>query len=300
MFRTNLINKIPKVKGDLITNAILAKSSWFRVGGPAEVLFVPRDEVDLVKFIKELDPEIPLLVLGATSNVLIRDGGIKGVVIKLGANFNQITITKNNIKAGGAAMDMKIASFAAKKGIGGMEFLSGIPGSIGGSVKMNAGAYGSDISDILYRIKLLERNGKILEVGVSDLRMRYRNSSIPKYSIIVEVELKGHKENQKVIFNKIKEINITRSSTQPIKNLTGGSTFKNPPGFKAWQLIDQAGCRGLSVGGAKISETHPNFIINEGKAMSSDIENLGIEVQNRVMDHSGIKLKWEILRLGSK
>jgi len=300
MFRTNLINKVPKVKGDLITNAMLAKSSWFRVGGPAEVLFIPRDETDLVKFIKELDPKIPLLVLGATSNVLIRDKGIKGVVIKLGANFNQISITQNYIKAGGAAMDMKIASFAAKKGIGGMEFLSGIPGSIGGSVKMNAGAYGGDISDILNGIKLLERNGRVLEIAASDLIMKYRNSSIPKYSIIIEVKLKGHEENQEVILNKIKEINIIRSRTQPIRNMTGGSTFKNPPGFKAWELIDQAGCRGLSFGGAKISDTHPNFIINQGKAMSSDIENLGIEVQNRVMDNFGIKLKWEILRLGSK
>jgi len=152
----------------------------------------------------------------------------------------------------------------------------------------------------LFRVKLLERNGRVLEMAASDLRMGYRKSSIPKHSIIVEVELKGYEENQKIILNKIKEINITRSSTQPIRNLTGGSTFKNPPGFKAWKLIDQAGCRGLNIGGAKISETHPNFIINEGKAMSSDIENLGIQVQNRVLDYSGIKLKWEILRIGSR
>ena len=300
MTEPGLINKVPRVRGDLIPNAILSKSSWFRVGGPAELLFMPKDELDLKTFKKKLDPDIPFTVLGATSNVLIRDGGIKGVVVKLGSNFNHMNNYNDLIIVGGAVMDMKISLLAAKKGIGGMEFLSGIPGTIGGSVKMNAGAYGNDVSDILYKVKLMKNNGSILELCPAKLKMKYRNTSISKQSVVIEVELKGYQCDQKLIFEKIKEINNQRSKTQPIKNLTGGSTFRNPPGYKAWELIDKVGCRGMSIGGARISEIHPNFIISDGNATANDIENLGLEAKKRVLDNFGIKLEWEILRLGYK
>ena len=300
MTEPGLINKVPRVRGDLIPNAILSKSSWFRVGGPAELLFMPKDELDLKTFKKKLDPDIPFTVLGATSNVLIRDGGIKGVVVKLGSNFNHMNNYNDRIIVGGAVMDMKISLLAAKKGIGGMEFLSGIPGTIGGSVKMNAGAYGNNVSDILYKVKLMKNNGSILELCPAKLKMKYRNTSISKQSVVIEVELKGYQCDQKLIFEKIKEINNQRSKTQPIKNLTGGSTFRNPPGSKAWELIDKVGCRGMSIGGARISEIHPNFIISDGNATANDIENLGLEVKKRVLDNFGIKLEWEILRLGYK
>ena len=291
---------LPDVEGILTPNAALAKSSWFGVGGPAEFMFIPKDENDLKKFLKSLNPKIPIFTLGALSNVLIRDGGVAGVVIKLGSNFNDIISFNSTIKTGASAMDMNISKFAAKKGIGGMEFLSGIPGSIGGSVKMNAGAFGHEISDILKRVKFVNRSGEVEEIDGNDIRMGYRKSFFPKGSIILEVQLKGYPLPKNLILNKMKDIKDKRLNSQPVKNLTGGSTFKNPKGFKAWELIDKAGCRGLIIGGAEISQTHPNFIINKGNALSADIESLGLEVKRRVKEYCGIDLKWEIQRVGKK
>jgi UDP-N-acetylmuramate dehydrogenase len=292
---SSLIHKIPKVRGKLKENANIASSSWFKVGGPAELLFTPADELDLLNFFINLDSDIPIFVIGASSNILIRDGGIKGVVIKLGTAFNKINVIDDKLFVGAYVKNMILAKYARNNNLPGFNFLSGIPGTVGGSIKMNAGCYGREMSDIISKIKIIDRKNGFSEITIKNLNMNYRKSSLPDDSIIVSAFLKYKKKDNYKIINNIKE---QRLKTQPINELTGGSTFKNPPGYKAWKLIDESGCRGLSIGGAKISDMHTNFIINYDNATANDIETLGNKVKEKVFVNSGIKLEWEILRVG--
>ena len=288
---------MPKVRGKLSVNADIASSSWFKVGGPAEVLYEPADEIDLLGFMVNLDPEIPILVIGASSNILIRDGGIRGVVIKLGNYFKGIKLLNNQLLVGAYIHNMMLAKYANNNDLLGYDFLSGIPGTLGGSIKMNAGCYGKEMSDIVIKVKIIDRFNGPLIMSVKDLNFKYRESNLPNEAIITSAYLKADKENY-YNANISTDIKNKRLKSQPITELTGGSTFKNPSGFKAWELIDKAGCRGLSVGGAKISEMHTNFIINFNNATAKDIETLGNEVIKKVFNNSGITLDWEVLRVG--
>lgn len=292
-----LIDNVPKVRGELLSNADIGSSSWFRVGGPAELLYLPADELDLLHFMTNLKSEIPLFVIGASSNLLIRDGGIRGVVIKLGSAFKEIKLLKNQLLVGAYTHNMMLAKYANNKNLFGFDFLSGIPGTIGGSIKMNAGCYGTEMSDILIKVKVIDRLKGVKEISAKDLKLKYRESVLSNDSIIISAYLKVDKKT-KYDVNIIKNIRDKRLKSQPIGQLTGGSTFKNPPGYKVWQLIDDAGCRGLSVGGAKISDIHTNFIINYNNATAKDIETLGNIVREKVFDNTGIRLDWEILKVG--
>ncbi|MDB9761775.1 UDP-N-acetylmuramate dehydrogenase [Alphaproteobacteria bacterium] len=294
---SSLMINMPKVRGKLLVNADIASSSWFKVGGPAEVLYEPADEMDLICFMANLDPEIPILVIGASSNILIRDGGIRGVVIKLGNFFKGIELINNQLLVGANIHNMMLAKYANNNDLLGYNFLSGIPGTLGGSIKMNAGCYGKEISDIVIQVKIIDRlNGPSL-MSVKDLNLKYRGSNLPNESVIVSAYLKVNKETN-FDTDIIADIKNKRVKSQPITELTGGSTFKNPPGYKAWELIDKAGCRGLSIGGAMISEMHTNFIINFNNATAKDIENLGNVVREKVFNNSGITLDWEVIRVG--
>jgi len=292
-----LIDNVPKVRGELLSNADIGSSSWFRVGGPAELLYLPADELDLLHFMTNLKSEIPLFVIGASSNILIRDGGIRGVVIKLGSAFKEIKLLKNQLLVGAYTHNMMLAKYANNKNLFGFDFLSGIPGTIGGSIKMNAGCYGTEMSDILIKVKVIDRLKGVKEISAKDLKLKYRESVLSNDSIIISAYLKVDKKT-KYDVNIIKNIRDKRLKSQPVGQLTGGSTFKNPPGYKVWQLIDDAGCRGLSVGGAKISDIHTNFIINYNNATAKDIETLGNIVREKVFDNTGIRLDWEILKVG--
>jgi UDP-N-acetylmuramate dehydrogenase len=293
----SLISNMPKVRGKLLVNADIASSSWFKVGGPAEVLFEPADEIDLLGFMVNLDPEIPILVIGASSNILIRDGGIRGVVIKLGNFFKGIELLNNELLVGANIHNMMLAKYANNNDLLGYDFLSGIPGTLGGSIKMNAGCYGKEMSDIVIKVKVIDRFSGSSLMSVKDLNLKYRESNLPNEAIIVSAYLKVNKKTN-YDANIILDIKNKRLKSQPITELTGGSTFKNPPGYKAWELIDKAGCRGLSIGGAMISEMHANFIINFNNATAKDIESLGNVVREKVFNNSGITLDWEVLRVG--
>ena len=294
---SSLINSMPKVRGELFSDVNISSSSWFKVGGPAELLYIPADELDLINFMTNLDPEIPIFVIGASSNILIRDGGIKGVVIKLGNSFKGINLHNNKLSVGAYLNNMILAKYAHNNRLLGFDFLSGIPGTVGGSIKMNAGCYGMEMADIIIKIKVIDRLNGISVISAKDLNMEYRKSTLPNDTVIISAYLKVNKE---IISNAINYTNIKekRLKSQPINQLTGGSTFKNPPGYKAWKLIEKAGCRGLSIGGAKISDMHTNFIINYNNATAKDIETLGNIVRDKVYRNSGIKLDWEILKVG--
>ena len=281
-------------------NADLSKTNWFRVGGPAQFLFKPDDAADLSAFLKILPAESPVTVLGVGSNLIVRDGGIDGVVIKLGRSFAQMEARDERVFVGAACLDVNVSQFACENDIGGLEFLSGIPGTIGGAVRMNAGAYDADISQILIEAEIVERSGNQRIMTVHDLGFIYRNSALPEGAIVVGAHLQGTAGDKEEIAKRITQINSAREDTQPIRSRTGGSTFKNPGGKKAWELIDAAGCRGLTHGGAQVSEKHCNFFINTGEATAADIEALGEEVIARVKTHSGITLEWEIKRIGKK
>lgn len=282
-------------------NADLSKTNWFQVGGRAEYLYRPENTADLSEFLSQLPKEIPVTVLGVGSNIIIRDGGIDGVVIKLGRGFTDIVMGNESwVMSGAAVLDINLANFAAENGVAGLEFLSGIPGTIGGAVKMNAGAYGADISQILITAEIVERNGEISTIGTNDLGFSYRKSEFPKGAIVTKAVFRAVAGDSEEIKQKISLIKKSREETQPIREKTGGSTFKNPEGHKAWELIDKAGCRGLTIGGAQISEKHCNFMINTGSATAADLENLGEEVRKRVLEKTGILLEWEIKRIGKK
>jgi len=294
---SSLINSMPKVRGELFSDVNISSSSWFKVGGPAELLYIPADELDLISFMTNLDAEIPIFVIGASSNILIRDGGIKGVVIKLGNSFKGINLHNNKLSVGAYLNNMILAKYAHNNRLLGFDFLSGIPGTVGGSIKMNAGCYGMEMADIIIKIKVIDRLNGLSVISAKDLNMEYRKSTLPNDTVIISAYLKV---NKKIINNAINYTNIKekRLKSQPINQLTGGSTFKNPPGYKAWKLIEKAGCRGLSIGGAKISNMHTNFIINYNNATAKDIETLGNIVRDKVYRNSGIKLDWEILKVG--
>ena len=295
----DLRTRLPELRGTLEANAPMAPLSWFRTGGPAEALFTPADEDDLAYFLAHLPGEIPVLVVGLGSNLLVRDGGVPGVVIRLGKPFADVSVEGGQrIRAGAGAPDVKVASTAAKAGIAGLTFFRGIPGSIGGALRMNGGAYGGETKDVLVQATGLTRKGERVTLANGDMGFTYRHSAVPDHVIFTQATFEGRPGDPATIQAEMNAITEARSSTQPVNTRTGGSTFKNPPGHKAWEVIDAAGCRGLRVGAAQVSELHCNFLINHGGASAADIEALGEEVRRRVREHSGVELEWEIKRVG--
>jgi UDP-N-acetylmuramate dehydrogenase len=288
----------PKLRGRLLANQSLADLTWFRVGGPAQLLFMPEDEADLCYFLSRLPVETPVTVIGLGSNLIIRDGGIAGVVIRLGRGFNDIAIEGTRIRAGAAVPDVKIARTAQEAGLAGLAFLRGIPGGIGGALRMNGGAYGRETKDALVEARAVDRQGRVHVLSNADMRYAYRHSGAPDDYIFTQGLLAGERGDPAIIAAEMDKITESREATQPVKSRTGGSTFKNPRGHKAWQLIDAAGCRGLRLGDAQVSEMHCNFLINLGHASAADIETLGETVRRRVKENSGIDLEWEIKRIG--
>ncbi|MFO1086326.1 MAG: UDP-N-acetylmuramate dehydrogenase [Reyranellaceae bacterium] len=295
--RPHLIDRLPKPRGRLTAGAPLGPQTWFQAGGPAEVLFRPADRDDLATFLQALDADIPVTVLGVGSNLLVRDGGVDGVVIRLLRDFTRITVEGTEVTAGAGALDLNVALTARDHALAGLEFLSGIPGTIGGAVAMNAGAYGGELAPALISAEAVDRRGDIHCADAAALGMSYRHSSAPADWIFTSARLRAAPGDQLAIARRIAEIDAARFDSQP-RSRTGGSTFVNPPGRKAWELIDQAGCRGLRIGQAQVSEKHCNFLINLGAASAADLEALGEEVRRRVLDHSGIQLEWEIRRVG--
>jgi UDP-N-acetylmuramate dehydrogenase len=294
-----LLRRLPPVRGRLEPNMPLAELTWFRAGGPAEVLFTPADEADLAAFLKAAPPDIPVCVIGVGSNLLVRDGGVPGVVIRLGRGFAQIALEADHrIRAGAAALDVRVARFAQEHGISGLTFLRGIPGTIGGALRMNGGAYGGETRDVLVAARAVDRSGTISVLANADMNYSYRHCGVPEEVIFTEALLQGAPGNPAEIAAAMEKITESRELTQPVKSRTGGSTFKNPPGQKSWQLIDAAGMRGFAVGPARVSEMHCNFLINEGGATASQIEELGETVRRRVKEKTGISLEWEIKRIG--
>jgi UDP-N-acetylmuramate dehydrogenase len=293
-----LLETLPKLRGRVQINAPLAPFTWFRVGGPAEVLVRPADEADLAQFLRALPLDVPVQVIGACSNIIIRDGGLPGVVIRLARGFNQITIELDGIVAGAASLDLTVAEHAAAAGLTGLEFLSGIPGSIGGAVVMNGGAYGGDIASCLDWVDIVTRTGEQRRLSSAQLAFAYRHSHLPHGAIVIRARLRARRGEPAAVAARMAEIRAAREASQPIRARTGGSTFRNPPDMKAWELIDAAGCRGLTRGGAQVSEKHCNFLINTGTATAADLEGLGEEVRRRVFAATGVTLEWEIHRIG--
>jgi UDP-N-acetylmuramate dehydrogenase len=293
-----LIDRMPPVRGRITANAPIGPMTWFRVGGPAEVLFRPADEADLADFLKALPAEIPVTVIGVASNLLVRDGGIPGVTVRLGRGFAHIDSGENELSVGAGALDYNVSLAAGQAGIAGLEFLSGVPGTIGGGLRMNAGAYGGEIKDVLVEADAVDRSGTVHRVSTSELGLSYRHSEAPDNWIFTSAILRGQLGDRDQIARRMAEIHAAREASQPIRTRTGGSTFANPPDDHAWRLIDAVGCRGLVRGGAMVSEKHTNFLINTGRASAADIEGLGEEVRRRVHAQFGIVLDWEIRRVG--
>jgi UDP-N-acetylmuramate dehydrogenase len=290
---------MPQVRGKLTHDAPLAPLVWFKSGGRAEWLFEPADEDDLVHFLRELDPDVPLMALGLGSNMIVRDGGVPGVVVRLGKPFAKIErLDDVTLSCGGGASGILVSSTARDTGIAGLEFLRGIPGTVGGFVRMNGGAYGREVSDILVSARLVLRSGEVVEWPLDRFGYTYRHSEVPAGAIVVSAVFRGSLGRREAIGAEMDAIARAREESQPLRSRTGGSTFKNPVGHKAWALIDAAGCRGLQVGDAQVSEKHCNFLLNLGSASSADIEALGEEVRSRVEAQSGILLEWEIQRVG--
>jgi UDP-N-acetylmuramate dehydrogenase len=289
---------VPQVRGRLLANQSLAELTWFRVGGPAQVLFMPEDDDDLAYFVRNRPRDVSMIAIGAGSNLIVRDGGISGVVIRLGRGFNEISIDDNQrITAGAAALDVMVARAAQKAGIAGLAFLSGIPGTIGGALRMNGGAYGGETKDVLVEAHGIDAEGNKRTFINSEMKFSYRHCGIPEDFIFTAAVFQGRAGEAETIAAEMDEIKAKRTASQP-RNRTGGSTFKNPPGHSAWKLVDEAGCRGLKVGDAQVSELHSNFLINLGDASAADIEKLGETVRERVKAHSGVTLEWEIKRIG--
>jgi len=292
---------LPRIQGTIEPGASLADFIWFRTGGPAQWLVRPRDEQDLASFLAALDPSLPVTPVGVGSNLIVRDGGVPGVVIRLPKGFARTNVEPGNrIRAGGAAMGITVASAARDAGIAGLEFLRGIPGTVGGAVRMNAGAYGREVADVLVEARLVLRDGTVETWPRERFGYTYRHSEVPDGAVVVEALFEGAPGDPAAIGAEMDRIAAEREASQPLRSRTGGSTFKNPPGTKAWQLVDAAGCRGLTVGGAQVSEKHCNFLLNLGTATGADIEALGEEVRRRVKEQSGIMLEWEIQRIGVK
>jgi UDP-N-acetylmuramate dehydrogenase len=293
-----LAAQMPGLRGSLASHAPIAGLSWFRTGGSAQVLFEPADESDLAHFLARLDPAIPVLVLGVGSNTLVRDGGIEGVVIRLGKSFQEVASEGLFLRAGAGTPDVKLASAAATGGIAGLSFFRGIPGTIGGALRMNAGAYGAETRDVFVSCRGIDRKGNVVELSNADMGFSYRHCGVADDVIFTSAVFAGSPGDSQAILSEMADISKARAETQPVNTRTGGSTFKNPPGHKAWELIDKAGCRGLALGDAQVSKLHCNFLINRGAARGADLEGLGEMVRARVLETSGIALEWEILVVG--
>jgi len=294
----HLIDRLPPVRGRLAADAPLAPVTWFRVGGPAEVMFRPADADDLAEFLAKRPADVPVTVIGVASNLLVRDGGVPGVVVRLGRGFAAIEISGTRVTAGAAVLDLNVAIACRAADVGGLEFLSGIPGTIGGALRMNAGAYGREIKDVLESASALDNAGGRHELSLAEMGLSYRHCGVPEDWIFLDASLRGVEADRDAIQQRMAQIQSEREASQPIRARTGGSTFANPPGHKAWELIDRAGCRGLTRGGAMVSEKHTNFLINSGTATAADIEGLGEEVRRRVFEKFGVTLEWEIRRIG--
>ena len=291
--------RVPALRGRLLADQSLADLTWFRVGGPAEVLFSPADEEDLAALLAALDPGTPVTVIGLGSNLIVRDGGIPGVTIRLGGKaFGSVAVDGDTLRAGTAVPDMRLAKAAAEAGLDGLAFYRGIPGSIGGALRMNAGAHGGETTDVLIEAQGIDRRGSLRSFGHAEMGFAYRHSAAPDDVIFTSALFRGRPGHREEIEAEMDRVTAAREAAQPIRERTGGSTFKNPDGGKAWQLIDAAGCRGLTMGGAQVSEMHCNFLINRDGATAADIEGLGEEVRRRVRDTSGVELHWEIKRIG--
>lgn len=296
--------KTGAVAGKLTRHAPLAPLVWFKAGGAAEWLFEPKDANDLAGFLRELDPSVPVMALGLGSNLIVRDGGVPGVVVRLGKAFAQVAARdETTLDCGGGASGILVSSTARDNGIAGLEFLRSIPGTVGGFVRMNGGAYGRETCDVLVDCDVVLRSGERVTRPVADLHYTYRHSQLPDQAIVVSARFRGHPGEPNAIQAEMDRIAAAREASQPLRSKTGGSTFKNPApelsgGHKAWQLVDRAGCRGLTMGGAQVSEKHTNFLINTGAATSTEIEALGDEVRRRVKENSGVELEWEIQRVG--
>ena len=296
-----MADALPRVAGKLTPNAPLAPLVWFKSGGAAEWLFEPKDLADLQGFLRDLDRAAPVMALGLGSNLIVRDGGVPGVVVRLGKAFAKVEASDAvTLNCGGGASGILVSSTARDAGIAGVEFLRSIPGTVGGFVRMNGGAYGGEVKDILIDCDVVLRSGELLTLPVSALQYTYRHSELPEGAIVVAARFRGKPGESAAIQAEMDRISASREASQPLRSKTGGSTFKNPPGHKAWELVDKAGCRGFVMGGAQVSEKHTNFLINTGDAMSADIEALGEEVRRRVKENSGIDLEWEIQRVGNK
>lgn len=289
--------RMPELRGRLLANQAIGEFTWFRVGGPAQVFFIPEDENDLAYFLRNLQAEIPVTVIGAGSNLIVRDGGVPGVVIRLGRGFNEVKIEGQRVTTGTAVLDVMVARAAQAAGVAGLAFLSGIPGTIGGALRMNGGAYGGETKDIFVEARGVDRQGNIHNFSNGEMGFSYRHCGVADDVIFTTAVFQGRAGVPDEIAGEMAEIKKKREQSQP-RNRTGGSTFKNPPGHSAWKLVDDAGCRGLTVGGAQVSELHSNFLINLGGASASDIETLGETVRQRVKTHSGVDLEWEIKRIG--
>ena len=295
----NWIDTPPPVRGKLLRNEPLAPFTWFRVGGAAEALFIPADPDDLAAFLKALDPGVPVTVLGVGSNVIVRDGGVEGVVIRLaGRPFAGVSTQDQTVTAGAGALDAMVARASARAGIGGLEFYAGIPGTVGGALTMNAGCYGSETRDVLVSAWGLTRAGERVDYALADFGYTYRHSQAPADILWIEATYRGTPDDSAAVTARIAEITSRRELTQPIREKTGGSTFKNPPGYSSWKLVDEAGWRGKPFGGAKFSELHSNFMINFNEATAADIEGLGEAVRADVQSKRGVNLEWEIKRIG--
>ena len=298
------LDRLPPVRGKLLADEPLAPYSWFRVGGPADALFLPKDEDDIADFLSRLDPIIPVTVLGAASNVIVRDGGIAGVVIRLGPAFGKVAADGLRVTAGAAALDARVSILAANAGIAGLEFFSGVPGTIGGALRMNAGCYGRETKDVLVEARALTRDGRRVTLSNADFHFSYRHTEAPDDLIFLDALFEGVKDEPAAILARIQTLKARRETTQPIREKTGGSTFANPdpPGTpnqrSSWKLIDEAGMRGARRGGAQVSELHCNFLLNTGDATAADLEGLGEDVRAAVKAKSGVDLRWEIKRIG--
>ncbi len=288
----------PQARGRLTAGAALAPLVWFKSGGAAEWLFEPADVVDLQAFLRDLNPAVPVKPLGLGSNLIVRDGGVAGVVVRLGKGFSGVSVTGDSIEAAAGTPGILLASTARDHGLAGLEFMRGIPGTVGGAVRMNAGAYGRETADVLVAATIVLRSGELRVIETPALGYSYRHSDLPDDAIVVAASFRGRPGDKAAITAEMDRIAAEREASQPLRSRTGGSTFKNPPGHKAWALVDAAGCRGLRRGGAQVSEKHTNFLINTGDATSADIEALGEDVRARVKAQSGVDLEWEIQRVG--
>ena len=290
---------MPELRGRLLANQSLGEFTWFRVGGPAQAFFMPQDEDDLAYVLRNLPADVPVTVIGAGSNLIVRDGGVAGLVVRLGRGFNDIKIEDTRVTAGTTMLDVMVARAAQPAGIAGLAFYSGIPGTIGGALRMNGGAYGAETKDVLIEARGVDRQGNQRAYTNADMSFSYRHCGVPDDVIFTSATFQGRQGDPEAIAAEMAEIKSKREASQP-RNRTGGSTFKNPPGHSAWKLVDEAGCRGLMVGKAQVSQLHSNFLINVDGATASDIETLGETVRERVKAHSGVELEWEIKRIGVK